>query len=97
VLLSAVTRAAPTFDDGRMDRRMMALYDYIDNTPPEVILQLLQNQLTAQRLYQGEGSVKRSRGMLDFGVSRGASGSEAAKARLGLKLASDPYGPGRRR
>jgi len=34
-------------------------------------------------------------GYLDFGVSRGASGAEAAKARLGLKLAHNPFGPGR--
>ncbi|OQR66948.1 hypothetical protein BIW11_13824 [Tropilaelaps mercedesae] len=39
---------------------------------------------------------KRSNGMLDFGLARGMSGVDAAKARLGLKYANDPYGPGRR-
>jgi len=39
---------------------------------------------------------KRSGGMLDFGLTRGMSGVDAAKARLGLRYAADPYGPGRR-
>ncbi|XP_018493682.1 uncharacterized protein LOC100905651 [Galendromus occidentalis] len=39
---------------------------------------------------------KRSNGMIDFGLARGMSGVDAAKARLGLKYANDPFGPGRR-
>lgn len=52
----------------------------------------LANQMAASLVSQQ----KRAGGLLDFGLSRGVSGAEAAKARLGLKMAHDPYGPGKR-
>ncbi|XP_050038873.1 diuretic hormone class 2-like [Dermacentor andersoni] len=68
-------------------------YDSSIDAGEEYLLGLLRNRLSHPALLDQQ---KRAGGLLDFGVSRGASGAEAAKARLGLKLAHDPYGPGRR-
>ncbi|XP_037286841.2 diuretic hormone class 2 isoform X1 [Rhipicephalus microplus] len=68
-------------------------YDSSLDAGEEYLLGLLRNRLSHPAVLDQQ---KRAGGLLDFGVSRGASGAEAAKARLGLKLAHDPYGPGRR-
>ncbi|XP_064480336.1 diuretic hormone class 2-like [Ornithodoros turicata] len=80
-------------------KREVSYYDSpLDNE--EYLLGLLRNRASSFLGSQVGSGVpseqKRAGGLLDFGLSRGVSGAEAAKARLGLKMAHDPYGPGRR-
>ncbi|KAH6935392.1 hypothetical protein HPB50_005552 [Hyalomma asiaticum] len=70
--------------------RQNAVYDSSLTPDEDYLLSLLRS-----RSSNFDVMPKRSRGMLDFGMTRGASGAKAAKARLGLKLANDPFGPGR--
>ncbi|CAN7998468.1 unnamed protein product [Ixodes hexagonus] len=73
-------------------------YDSSLDAGEDYLLNLLRNRVNHPGLSPAmlEQQQKRGGGLLDFGISRGASGAEAAKARLGLKLANDPYGPGKR-
>ncbi|GIY02001.1 diuretic hormone class 2 [Caerostris extrusa] len=64
----------------------------IDN--PKETLQVLGN--LAQRILEAEGISNEKRG-LDLGLSRGFSGSQAAKHLMGLSAASFANGPGRKR
>ncbi|KAL1432926.1 hypothetical protein MTO96_001918 [Rhipicephalus appendiculatus] len=84
LILAVAVIAAPKRD---------VYYDSSLDAGEEYLLGLLRNRLSHPAMLEQQ---KRAGGLLDFGVSRGASGAEAAKARLGLKLAHDPYGPGRR-
>ncbi|KFM77019.1 Diuretic hormone class 2, partial [Stegodyphus mimosarum] len=64
----------------------------IDN--PKETLQVLGN--LAQRILEAESISNEKRG-LDLGLSRGFSGSQAAKHLMGLSAASFANGPGRKR
>ncbi|XP_071033937.1 diuretic hormone class 2-like [Parasteatoda tepidariorum] len=64
----------------------------VDN--PRETLQVLGN--LAQRIIEAEGITNEKRG-LDLGLSRGFSGSQAAKHLMGLSAASFANGPGRKR
>ncbi|KAK8760356.1 uncharacterized protein LOC144129152 [Amblyomma americanum] len=95
VLLAEASASAPTgtFETESWDRdrdRQNSVYDSSLTPDEDYLLSLLRS-----RSSNFDVMPKRSRGMLDFGMTRGASGAKAAKARLGLKLANDPFGPGR--
>ncbi|KAL1430430.1 hypothetical protein MTO96_014880 [Rhipicephalus appendiculatus] len=84
-------RPPANFETESWDRdRPNAVYDSSLTPDEDYLLSLLRS-----RSSNFDVMPKRSRGMLDFGMTRGASGAKAAKARLGLKLANDPFGPGR--
>ncbi|XP_077518782.1 diuretic hormone class 2-like isoform X1 [Amblyomma americanum] len=87
--LTAIAASSPARSRPKRD----VYYDSSLDPGEEYLLSLLRNRISHPSLLEQQ---KRAGGLLDFGVSRGASGAEAAKARLGLKLAHDPYGPGRR-
>lgn len=92
VLLARASASAPAnFETETWDRdRQNTVYDSSLTPDEDYLLSLLRS-----RSSNFDVMPKRSRGMLDFGMTRGASGARAAKARLGLKLANDPFGPGR--
>lgn len=92
VLIFAVTVIAAS-SPARSRPKRDVYYDSGLDAGEEYLLGLLRNRISHPSLMEQQ---KRAGGLLDFGVSRGASGAEAAKARLGLKLANDPYGPGKR-
>ncbi|CAN8002559.1 unnamed protein product [Ixodes pacificus] len=90
LLVEASVPAQATYDTESWDRdRQNTAYDSALTPDEDYLLSLLRSRSGSDSL------PKRSRGMLDFGMTRGASGAKAAKARLGLKLANDPFGPGR--
>ncbi|XP_077559879.1 uncharacterized protein LOC144174832 isoform X3 [Haemaphysalis longicornis] len=92
VLLAKASAPAPaTYETESWDRdRPNAMYESSLTPDEDYLLNLIRS-----RSGSAYAMPKRSRGMLDFGMTRGASGAKAAKARLGLKLANDPFGPGR--
>lgn len=91
LLIEASVPAQASYDAETWDReRANTAYDTGLTPDEDFLLNLLRSRSSGDSL-----PLKRSRGMLDFGMTRGASGAKAAKARLGLKLANDPFGPGR--
>lgn len=92
VLLAKASAPAPaTYETELWDRdRPNSMYESSLTPDEDYLLNLIRS-----RSGSAYAMPKRSRGMLDFGMTRGASGARAAKARLGLKLANDPFGPGR--
>uniref|UniRef100_A0A023G9E0 Putative secreted protein n=1 Tax=Amblyomma triste TaxID=251400 RepID=A0A023G9E0_AMBTT len=93
ILILALTAIAAS-SPARLRPKRDVYYDSSLDPGEEYLLSLLRNRIShPSSLLEQQ---KRAGGLLDFGVSRGASGAEAAKARLGLKLAHDPYGPGKR-
>ncbi|EEC13364.1 diuretic hormone class 2 [Ixodes scapularis] len=95
LLAMAVTSAS---SQGHLRPKRDVYYDSSLDAGEDYLLNLLRNRVNHPGLSPAllEQQQKRAGGLLDFGLSRGASGAEAAKARLGLKLANDPYGPGKR-
>ncbi|XP_064480846.1 uncharacterized protein LOC135394182 [Ornithodoros turicata] len=90
VAFLSVIVVVASYDMESWDRPNPTLYDSSLSPDEDFLLNYLRSRSSGSDLVR-----KRSRGMLDFGMTRGASGAKAAKARLGLKLANDPYGPGR--
>lgn len=94
-LLLVVVVAASSSSEGNLRPKRDLYYEPSADGSEDYLLNPFRNRLS----HQGYGPwlLEQKRvGVLDFGVARGASGAKAAKARLGLKLANDPYGPGKR-
>ncbi|XP_054715122.1 diuretic hormone class 2-like [Uloborus diversus] len=79
-----------------LDAQLQSRYrrSIVEIDDPKETLQVLGN--LAQRIIEAETIQNEKRG-LDLGLSRGFSGSQAAKHLMGLSAASFANGPGRKR
>ncbi|KAG8193488.1 hypothetical protein JTE90_023738 [Oedothorax gibbosus] len=90
--VSAIVVCCVLTSEAQMPSRYKRSIVEIDN--PKETLQVLGE--LAQRILEAEGISNEKRG-LDFGLSRGFSGSQAAKHLMGMSAASFANGPGRKR
>ncbi|CAL1267615.1 unnamed protein product [Larinioides sclopetarius] len=90
--LLAIMVCCVIISEAQMPPRYKRSIVEIDN--PKETLQVLGN--LAQSILEAEGISNEKRG-LDLGLSRGFSGSQAAKHLMGLSAASFANGPGRKR
>ncbi|KAL5281768.1 Dh31 family protein [Megaselia abdita] len=72
-----------------------AYYNEIDETPEDLLMDLIAR--FDRTIYKARKDFEATKRAVDFGLSRGFSGTQEARHRLGLAAANFAGGPGRRR